>query len=110
MADLRTPALSPALDSDVSIRAEARGLLGDWLLKTLSVLLYLLVPVLVVLAICVAGSGTYDVIAAALITAAVTLLPVGHKPWRHAIRRCDERAATRERLRSAQRERRRWLR
>ncbi|MET7851695.1 hypothetical protein ABZT48_26385 [Streptomyces avermitilis] len=110
MADLRphTPASSP--DTEETICAEARGVLGDWLLKALSVLLYMLVPALVVLAICVARSGTYDVIAAALIMAAVTLLPIGHKPWRHALRRYEERAAVRERLRSVHQQRRRWLR
>ncbi|GGT78975.1 hypothetical protein ABT368_31685 [Streptomyces althioticus] len=110
MTDLRLHALVSLPDSEESVRAEARGVLGDFFFKALSVLLYLLVPALVALAICVARSGTYSVIAAALITAAATLLPFGHKPWQHALRRRKARAAARERLRSARQERRRWRR
>lgn len=110
MTDLRLNALVPPPDSEESIRVEARAVLGDCFFKALSVLLYLLVPALVVLAVYVARSGTYSVIAAALITAATTLLSFGHKPWRHALRRREERAAARERLRSARQDRRRWRR
>ncbi|MFD7681720.1 hypothetical protein [Streptomyces sp. NPDC060187] len=108
MAEPRTSTAAAAPDSEESVRAEVRAVLGDYLLKALSVLIYLLVPALIVLAVLVASSGTYAVIAAALITASVALLLVGHKPWRHAVHRHAERAAERERLRSAQKPRKRW--
>ncbi|MFI8301275.1 hypothetical protein ACIGCZ_35775 [Streptomyces nigra] len=110
MAEPQTSTRPPSPDSEESIRAEVRAVRGDYLLKALSVLIYLLVPTLIVVAVLVASSGTYAVIAAALITASVALLLVGHKPWRHAVHRRAERAAERERLRLAQKLRRRWRR
>ncbi|WP_326611722.1 hypothetical protein OIE62_18815 [Streptomyces scopuliridis] len=86
----------PAHDIEEIVRSEARGLLGDWFLKALSVVTYLSVPGLVLLAALVASGGTYAVLAAAIITSALGLLLVAHRPWRHAARRAEARKATRE--------------
>ncbi|RKN61369.1 hypothetical protein D7231_32290 [Streptomyces klenkii] len=88
-----TAALPP--DIEEAVRAEARGLLGDWMLKTLTVVVYLSFPNMILLAVLAVHSGTFALLAAPLIPAAVALLAIAHRPWQHAVRRSTTRKEAR---------------
>ncbi|MFE1315728.1 hypothetical protein [Streptomyces sp. NPDC058755] len=97
MAETTPTPVSQPPDSEEWIRTEARALLGDWLLKILTVAVYLSIPALVLLAL-LTVHGPFALLAAPLIPAAAGLLVVAHRPWRHAVRRCEKRKEARAQL------------
>lgn len=90
MADLTPPAPTPPPNSGEAQR-EAKVLLGDWAFTGLTVVLYVAVVALLLLALSMFQAGDYTAFGP-LLLGGVALGSVAHKPYRHAKRRNRQRA------------------